>query len=1054
MERDNVFSLQDYLAVLRRQRGLIALVTVFAAVGGAAWFLFQTPLYEARAELALERVRAAQDVSLNELLNPSGNVRDTDVDGATSASVAQSAAELLGRDDPSQLRDQVRAESVSDDRILRIIATDPDPVTAAQIADAFATSFIEFRRQEAVDTVLLTQGELEQRASEIRAEISVVDAQIAALDLPDTVTEAEAAEELGEGAAPQEETGEAAAAEEGEVVEGEVAAEEAEEEAAADEPVREATLEELDELETLQIRRNALRTQLSQVIARSTELGESADALTGFAADFTAASVPTTPTGNTLLEMVGVASILGLALGIALSFVRDHFDDVIRDEDDFKRASEGRPVLGRIPIWKPRDNDTERVASIVDPTSQAAEAYRELSAGVRFLLVAQADEPEHDAAEHHGLTRSRSVMICSASIGEGKTETAANLAVAAARVGLRTVLVDADLRRPAVAKRFGLGRTTGLSDALLNGEAAETHMVDVGVDDLYLLPAGTIPPNPAELLASPAMRAMQQGLLRKYDLVVIDTPAVLAVPDALEIGPYVDLAVLVGRVGQTGRRRLGAAMERLGQVGAAVSGTVLNGLDRATDGYYYAYTYKEDVEKKPPRQTRRERKAAERAGTQRPATPAGDARPSTRRERKAAKRAAKASDKQAKVDAKHERRASHRSRGGRGGSDQQVDRTLLQVGGAAAVKVIETGRGGAAAGAGGAAPAVTDVPAAREAAVESPAVWRLQTEPDAATPEVAGDTLASEPEPESQAAEPQAAEPETAEPQAAEPQAAEPEAAEPEAVASELPPVAAASRTAADTDDAEPEPTARTTGSAPETTTEPLVAAEQPEAEEPEAVEVEHQAEPTPAATEHVQEADAEAPSSEHEDGSTGAELEPGQPATTGSQAEPIAGATAAEIDEPAPEPTIPAVEPEPIAEASEPAAAPVAAAAHASEPATGEPDATEPTPAAADTDERQAVEADTDTSTEAAAEPVDEQPAELEQEAQPRTPRRRSSRVKRPAEPQRSSQGRRTRTRETTSEATEVAATNVSPLQRSSERRATTKAVEAGDDLLFHDRD
>jgi polysaccharide biosynthesis transport protein len=680
VERDNVFSLQDYLAVLRRQRGLIALTAVFAAVAGAVWFLLQTPMYEARAELALERVRAAQDVSLNELLNPSGNVRDTDVAGATSPSVAQSAAELLGRDDPSQLRTQVRAESVSEDRILRITATDADPVTAAQIADAFATAFIEYRRQEAVDTVLLTQGELDQRASEIREEISAVDAQIAALGIPPPETEEgdgtedEAAEgEAGEGAAAEGEAGaETQAAEDGDAA----ADEQQDTESAGPAP----TTEELDELETLQIRRNALRTQLSQVIARSTELGESADALTGFAADFTPASVPTTPIGNTIVEVVGVAFILGLALGIGLAFVRDHFDDVIRDEDDFKRASEGRPVLGRIPIWKPRDHDTERVASLVDPTSSAAEAYRELSAGVRFLLVARADEPEYDAAEHHGLTRSRVVMICSANIGEGKTETAANLAVAAARVGLRTVLVDADLRRPAIAKRFGLGRSTGLSDALLNGEPAERHMVDVGVEDLYVLPAGTIPPNPAELLASPAMRAMQQGLLRKYDLVVIDTPAVLAVPDALEIGPYVDLAVMVGRVGQTGRRRLGAAVERLEQVGSAVSGTVLNGLDRATDGYYYAYAYEEPQEKKSRRQTRRERKAAE-------AKAKADA--------KAEAKQAKVDAKQARVDAKAEAKAAKRDgrrQGGRGGDrrgyDEQVEQTLRAAGGAAAVNEV------------------------------------------------------------------------------------------------------------------------------------------------------------------------------------------------------------------------------------------------------------------------------------------------------------------------------------------------------------------------------
>jgi polysaccharide biosynthesis transport protein len=590
VERDNAISLQDYLAVLRRQRALIALVATFAALGGALWFVLQTPIYEAHAELALERVRAAQDVSLDELLNPSGNVRVSDLAGATSPAVAQAATESLGREDPTQLRNQVRAEAVLENQVLRITAADADPAAAAAIADAFATAFIEYRRQEAVDAVLLAQAELDQRASELRAEISAVNAQIAALDIPglDFEEQPGGAEEQAEILTDDEggATGET-----------------------EPEPRREPSVEELDEFETLQIRREALRSQLTQVFVRSTELGESADALTGFAAEFTRALVPSTPVGRTMLEVVALSLLVGLGLGLALAFVRDYFDDVIRDEDDFKQTSEGRPVLGRIPLRQRRDHDAERVASLIDPASPVAEAYRELFAGVRFLLIAQADESEHEAAEHHGLTRSRAVMICSASIGEGKTETAANLAVAAARVGLRTVLVDADLRRPAVAKQFGLGHTTGLSDALLNGEPADAHTVDVGVDDLRVLPAGRIAPNPADLLASPAMRAMQQVLLRKYDLVVIDTPPVLAVADALEIGPFVDLTVLVARVGQTSRRQFGVAMERLGHVGATVGGTVLNGLDRALDGYY---AYEETAGKKGRRDRHQDRQASER----------------------------------------------------------------------------------------------------------------------------------------------------------------------------------------------------------------------------------------------------------------------------------------------------------------------------------------------------------------------------------------------------------------------------------------------------------
>jgi capsular exopolysaccharide synthesis family protein len=185
--------------------------------------------------------------------------------------------------------------------------------------------------------------------------------------------------------------------------------------------------------------------------------------------------------------------------------------------------------------------------------------------------------------------------VSSSVAGDGKTSTAANLAVAAARVGLRTLLVDADLRRSTIAKRFGMPRGTGLSDLLLSGGSLVDQTLDVGVDNLRVLPAGTVPPNPNELLASPAMQALHHQILSQVDLVIYDTPAVLAVPDALELGRHVDFAVLVGRAGSTGRRQLQAAIERLTQVGTDVAGTVLNDISGKADGYYYAYYYAEDT---------------------------------------------------------------------------------------------------------------------------------------------------------------------------------------------------------------------------------------------------------------------------------------------------------------------------------------------------------------------------------------------------------------------------------------------------------------------------
>jgi polysaccharide biosynthesis transport protein len=345
-----------------------------------------------------------------------------------------------------------------------------------------------------------------------------------------------------------------------------------------------ADLEAADEIDDVQ--RDALLAQLASVIAQSAELGGSTGAVAGGGSVLAPAEVPTSPVSPRPVRTGALALVLGLMLGVGLAFLRDHIDDVIRDESDFKRATGGRPILGRIPTWSDPDGG-ERLATVLEPHSIASEAYRELSAGVRFLLLAN----EGDAVAAATDTPGRAVLVSSAHAGDGKTSTAANLAVAAARVGLRTLLIDTDLRRPTLHKRFGLGATSGLTDVLLSGDDLREHVVNVGVDNLRVLPAGTIPPNPHELLASPAMRALEREVMRRADLVIYDSPAVLAVPDALELGRHADVTILVGRAGSTSRRQLTAAVERLEQVGTHVAGTVLNGIDSKTDGYYYSYYY-------------------------------------------------------------------------------------------------------------------------------------------------------------------------------------------------------------------------------------------------------------------------------------------------------------------------------------------------------------------------------------------------------------------------------------------------------------------------------
>ena len=374
----------------------------------------------------------------------------------------------------------------------------------------------------------------------------------------------------------------------------------------------EAGGDEIDEIE-----RGAVVSQLSAVVAQIAEVGGGSAGVAGGGSVLAAAEVPSSPVSPRPLRTGALALVLGLLLGVGLAFLRDHIDDVIRDEADFKRATGGLPILGRIPHWEDPEGG-ERLATVLEPHSLASESYRELSAGVRFLLLAHGDR--HGGAGP-AVGVGRSIMVSSAHAGDGKTSTAANLAVAAARVGLRTLLIDADLRRPMVHKRFGLGKTTGLTDVLLSGGDVAEHLTTVGIDNLEVLPAGTLPPNPHELLASPAMRALQRDVLLRADLVVYDTPAVLAVPDALELAQYVDVAVLVGRTGSTSRRQLAAAIERMEQVGGEVAGTILNDIDPQTDGYYYSYYYLDEDGK------------AERSGDAKPKRRPRRAKPSKRQRR-------------------------------------------------------------------------------------------------------------------------------------------------------------------------------------------------------------------------------------------------------------------------------------------------------------------------------------------------------------------------------------------------------------------------------------
>jgi capsular exopolysaccharide synthesis family protein len=304
------------------------------------------------------------------------------------------------------------------------------------------------------------------------------------------------------------------------------------------------------------------RTYLVQQLSRLQVSANLSDA--GGASLIAKAQPPSAPAAPKPMRNAFIGGALGLFVGLALAFLLEYLDDGVRECEQLEDALDDEiPVLAEIPFvraWKKSHGD--RLASIDSIPPGAAEAFRALRTSVLFL----------------GVDREiRSIQITSAEEHEGKTSVAAHLAVAIGRAGRKVVVVSGDLRHARLHETFGLPNDVGLSTVLL-GEATLNEALQSAPGEPYVavLSAGVRPPNPSELLSAPRVRTVMASLAEVADVVVVDSPPVLPVTDALVIAGLVDASILVASAPTTSRRSLRRAALRLEQVGAHVDGTVLN----------------------------------------------------------------------------------------------------------------------------------------------------------------------------------------------------------------------------------------------------------------------------------------------------------------------------------------------------------------------------------------------------------------------------------------------------------------------------------------------
>jgi non-specific protein-tyrosine kinase len=508
--------LRRQIAIVRAWLPLLVASVVLAA-GVAFVVSSQLPkAYEAKATLLVGQSLSAVNPGLSQI-QVSQNLSPTYATVATTRPILDAVVTKLGLGVTSdELRGQVRADAPSGSTLLFIVAQDADPVRAAAIANALAEQLIA-----ASPAVQGPQAEFE---ASIDGELKATQGQITA-----TQAQADALSAL-----------------------------------------LNPTAQQVADLATLEGRLVSLRS--TQATLLSFSASQASSLLTVIEpAVAPIASISPRPLLNTLL-----AAVLGLLIAAGVAFTSEYFNDSIKDADAVQEAS-SLSTLGTIPRMKGdrSRSDIYRLASLLHPRSNAAEAYRTLRTNIEFASV---DAPI------------RTLIVTSSIPGEGKTTTAANLAIVFAQAGRRVLLVDADLRKPGIHVLFDLPNAHGLTTLLRSDEVSLDSIAQATEQEgLQILTTGPLPPNPAELLGSQRMRTVLDRLTGAGDLLIFDSPPLQAVTDSAILSSFVDGTLFVIDAGRSRRGAVRQGREALAKAGAKVLGAVLNRIPTQARSDYADY---------------------------------------------------------------------------------------------------------------------------------------------------------------------------------------------------------------------------------------------------------------------------------------------------------------------------------------------------------------------------------------------------------------------------------------------------------------------------------
>lgn len=515
-------NLRQLLRIGRRWWWLLLILPLLG--GGAAYgvSMRQQPLYSAPVTLLVSPVQGTGGVDYNGVQG-SQSLAETYRELVRTAPVLDPAvAKLHLPYNHSLLAKHVTAVTQPGTNLITISVSDPSPTRAAAIANAVATSFVDFIKQKTAQISGSSRTALDQQFAQTQQQIDQVGKQISTL-----------------------ESG-----------------------AKANDPGIQAQL-------------TGLRTTLAQLQQTYTQLQQTAQqidlniaAAQSQVTVATPAMAPETPYSprKMLSAMIGVFA--GLLVAVGAVALLEYFDNTVKSSSVDMPGLAGGPILSTVANVPKLGHGPEQLVMLQHPRGQAAEAIRLLRTNIEFV----------------GATRSfHALAITSPGPGEGKSTITANLGIAMAQAGISTVIIDADLRRPSQHRIFDVSNDCGLSTLLARTEQSwQTCATRILGENLTLLPSGPLPPNPSDLLSLEVLPQLIQEIAGSVDLVLIDTPPVLAVSDPLVIAKEVNSVILVAHSGHTRIDALRRAAETLQQGSIQILGLVLN-QQSGRDGHAYGY---------------------------------------------------------------------------------------------------------------------------------------------------------------------------------------------------------------------------------------------------------------------------------------------------------------------------------------------------------------------------------------------------------------------------------------------------------------------------------